>query len=189
MARNGKKNIEEEFFDIDKKSRLANINIEFERPSDIFDVNYHTKKPILSDDFMDWIDSAFDLVPTKYNINISITFKHSEGYTKKELSNIFNENLKLDANSKKSENKSNDVIALTLMGLGLVFIVSYLLVFTIDSNSVLREFILYMSDTFACIFIWEGITLMVIQRYENTAYLKNIEKRFNSIKFNFRDEK
>ena len=58
-------NIEEEFFEIDKEKKLAKISLSFDRVSEIFDLNYISKMPVLSDDFMEWITSAFSIIPSR----------------------------------------------------------------------------------------------------------------------------
>ena len=72
-------NIEEEFFEIDKEKKLAKISLSFDRVSEIFDLNYISKMPVLSDDFMEWITSAFSIIPSRYKIQVSISFGDYEG--------------------------------------------------------------------------------------------------------------
>ena len=69
--------IEEEFFTLDKENNIANISLEFNNPSEIFDLNYVTKTPILNDELTEWIYSIFELVPNRYKINLNICFDSS----------------------------------------------------------------------------------------------------------------
>ena len=85
--------IEEDFFDIDRKKGLAKIKLTFDKVSEIFDINYTTKNPVLSDDFLEWITSAFNIIPSRYKIELSVTFRDYEGYTETQLSDIFWKNI------------------------------------------------------------------------------------------------
>ena len=103
-------NIEKSFFDIDEKTNVAHIILSFDRPSDIFDTNYISGTPVLSDDFMDWIQSAFELVSPKYRIDLTVRFNDMSGYTGEQLSEIFRKNIDLEFKSKLNANRNRNKI-------------------------------------------------------------------------------
>lgn len=82
-------NIEDDFFDIDKEKKVANIVLNFDKPDDIFDLNYNSKIPVLSDDFLDWIASAFRIIPRRYKIKLDVRFRDLQGYDAETLEKIF----------------------------------------------------------------------------------------------------
>ena len=86
-------NVEEEFFEIDKENRIATIRLSFDKVSDIFDDNYITKKPILNGDFMEWIANAFSIIPSRYKIKLSVSFANYEGYSERQLNELFLKNI------------------------------------------------------------------------------------------------
>ena len=95
--------IENRFFDLDETKRLAHIRLRFDAASDLFDVNYLTKQPIINDDFLDWINSAFQMVPASYQIELNIEIGDLEHYTKEDLQSIFHDNILLEHKTKHQE--------------------------------------------------------------------------------------
>ena len=119
--RNRKKNlkdfeeIERSFFDIDEEKGQARIYLHFDRPSDMFDANCLSKTPITSDDFDKWLQTAFEIIPKKYQIALDISFDESEGYTPEALEDIFRKNLLLSAKSLSQSIRARDRIAMGLI--------------------------------------------------------------------------
>lgn len=106
-------NIENDFFELDHENKKALMKLEFEKPSDIFDKNAITKMPFLSDDFLEWVKSAFGYAPKRYKIDLVITFDNLENYSEEELRNIFFKNLILEGKKALEDNGSKNKIALT----------------------------------------------------------------------------
>ena len=120
-------NIEEEFFEIDKEKKLAKISLSFDRVSEIFDLNYISKMPVLSDDFMEWITSAFSIIPSRYKIQVSISFGDYEGYSEQQLNDIFWKNIVLSAKSKRDSQRKRNSIAYGLIAAGIVLFAGMIL--------------------------------------------------------------
>ena len=177
-------NIESEFFDIDKEKKQAFIKLSFNKPSDIFDINFISKKPVLSDDFMDWIRSCYNLVPRKYKINLDVEFEDMEEYDDETLKDIFVKNIMLEAKSLQEKNKSRNNVGWVLTGMGLVFLLSMIFIeFLWKEESLLRTIFAYVSDILATVTLWEALTLLVVERYENRMEKQDLALRFHSISF------
>lgn len=180
--------IEEEFFDIDENQKKATINLRFNAPSDIFDINYISKKPVLSDDFLDWIKSAFDIIPAKYKINLDVSFSDMQGYSAEELNDIFKKNMMLEYKTSRSKRKSRNNIAFTLMGIGVLFFIGMILISNLwVSDSILQKIFTYVSDICTTVTFWEALTILVVENHENRVYSLNLLERFSSIKFHAED--
>ncbi|MBE6529434.1 MAG: hypothetical protein E7680_02380 [Ruminococcaceae bacterium] len=178
------KNIEDCFFEIDKESKIAKIVLEFSRPEDIFDQNYVTKQPILSDDFLEWIGSAFKLVSSKYKIDLSIRFDDLGAYTGEELQDIFCKNIDLEFKSRFSENQKRNRVAYGLIGIGLLFFVGMLLIRNLwQSESIWRDIFIYVSDIATTVTFWEAMTILVVEQKEKREFLFDLASRFTSIHF------
>ena len=176
--------IEEEFFDIDENQKKATIKLRFNAPSDIFDVNYLSKKPVLSDDFLDWIKSAFDIIPAKYKINLDVSFTDMQGYSAEELNDIFKKNMMLEYKTSRSKRKSRNNIAFTLMGIGALFFIVMLFIEHLwVSDSILQKIFVYVSDICTTVTFWEALTILVVENHESRVYSLNLLERFSSIKF------
>lgn len=177
-------NIEDSFFDIDKNKKTAKITLEFEKPEDIFDVNYISKTPVLSDDFMEWIKSAFELVSSKNKIDLTIRFDDMGKYSEEELSGIFKRNMELEFKSQYAQNRQRNRVALSLFGIGVVFFLIMLLIDRLwDSSSVWKDIFVYTSDIATTVTLWEALTILVVEQREKRAYLKNLGTRFSAIRF------
>lgn len=176
--------IESDFFDVDKSSETAKIELQFDCPDEIFDTNYVVKTPVLSDDFMDWLRSAFTLVSPVYKIVLTVRFKDMQGYKEEELRRIFTKNIELEFKSRYKENRLKNRIAYSLIGIGLVFFLAMLTVNHFwSSESVWKEIFVYISDIATTVTFWEAMTILVVQQRENRAYLKNLATRFSNIRF------
>lgn len=177
-------NIEKSFFDIDEKTNVAHIILSFDRPSDIFDTNYISGTPVLSDDFMDWIQSAFELVSPKYRIDLTVRFNDMSGYTGEQLSEIFRKNIDLEFKSKLNANRNRNKIAVGLVGIGVTFFIAMMLISRLwDTDSVWKEIFIYISDIATTVTFWEAMTILVVEQKEKRSYLRNLKHRFSAIAF------
>lgn len=177
-------NIEQDFFEIDKKKKVARIVLDFEKPSDIFDTNYVSKIPVLSDDFLDWIDSAFRIIPKKYKIKLDICFDDMEGFDAAGLEKIFAKNMLLEHRSKVSARKRERNLAWSLIGLGMLLLFStiFLNLFW-QEESIRHEIILYVLDIASTVTFWEAFTILIVKRQEIFGDQKDLISRFASISF------
>ena len=176
--------IDESFFEIDRSSNTAAIVLDFERPEDIFDTTYVSKIPVLSDDFLEWIGSAFELVSPAYNIDLTIRFDDMGDYSEKELSEIFDKNIDLEFKRKFTANSKRNLIAYSLMGVGVVFFMFMLIINHLwESESIWKEIFSYISDIATTVTFWEAMTILVVEQKENRAYMKNLRTRFSAIRF------
>lgn len=176
--------VEEEFFTIDKEHKIAKISLSFHKVSDVFDVNYVTKMPVLSDDFLDWFSGAFQLIPARYKIEFSVTFNDYEGYGKEQLNDIFWKNIMLDVKSKRDAQKRRNSIAYSLIAVGVAFFIGMLITeFSWKTDSVAKIIFSYVSDIATTVAFWEALTILIVERRENRSYLKNINKRFAGVRF------
>ena len=178
------KRIEEEFFTLDKENNIANISLEFNNPSEIFDLNYVTKTPILNDELTERIYSIFELVPNRYKINLNICFDSLEGYKEEELLDIFKKNILLEYKKLINSQHRQRRIALSFLGSGiLVLIITLLLTFLWKDVGVLKDFIAYILDVIVYVVMWEAVTILVVDSRERNFKIKNAIKRFNKITF------
>lgn len=176
------KNIEKEFFEIDETEKLAKVNLHFDKVSDILDKNYLSKTPVFSDEFNDWILSALNLIPSKYKIDLKISFDDYENYDKDELNKVFGKNILLDAKSKLSEVKSRNKIGFIFMGMGFFFLISMILITHLwTSEGLLKTIFSYVADILATVTFWEALSILVLQGRERRLEYKNL-MRFLSVK-------
>lgn len=176
--------IEEDFFEIDKETKIAHVKLIFEKPSDIFDLNYISKLPVLSDDFLDWIGSAFQLIPLKYKIELTVEFNDLEGWDEERLSDVFKKNIMLEHRAVKSREKKKNIIACGLIGIGAVMFIAMILISRLwQADSLLKDIFFYLSDIATTVAFWEAMYILVVERGESGFHRKSLVYRFASIKF------
>ncbi len=177
-------NIENEFFELDHENKKALMKLEFEKPSDIFDKNAITKMPVLSDDFFEWFKSAFGYAPKRYKIDLVITFDNLENYSEEELKNIFFKNLILEGKKALEDNGSKNKIALSLIGIGILFLVGMILLKGLwTDGGIFGEIVSYIFDIATTVTIWEALTILIVENKEKRDLAKNFIKKFDSISF------
>ena len=175
--------IEEEFFEIDKSEDRAVVRLEFDCVSDVFDINYMSKTPVMSDDFLDWVQSAFSIIPPKYKIDLDISFGDTEGYTEDELADIFRKNILLEYRTVYIKTAKKNRIAFGLIGIGLAFFSVMMLMTRLwQTESIWRDVFVYVSDIATTVTFWEAVIILVVENKENRAYRRDLERRFDNIR-------
>lgn len=82
-------NIEDKFFDINAADQIATIYLQYDKVSDLFNPNYKAKQPIFNGDLLEMIKSIFQSIPSHHKLSLDIQIDDPEGYTDKELLNLF----------------------------------------------------------------------------------------------------
>lgn len=176
--------IEEDFFELDKESKIATINLEFSKPSDIFDINAITKTPMLSDDFLDWIHTTFEYAPRKYKLDLNISFEDLENYKVEQLEDIFKKNIGLEFKRIERKVLSKNRIAYVLICVGLLFLIGMILMESFwNEGGTIKTIISYIFDIMTTVTFWEAMTILVVESVERRKAMQSIAKRFNKITF------
>lgn len=177
-------NVESDFFELDDKSKTAYMRLKFDKPSDIFDTNAITKLPVFSDDFLDWLKSAFDFAPKKYKIELEIRFNDMQGYDDKSLQEIFRKNMMLEFKKNESKARAKDRIAYSLIAIGVVFFVAMMLITSLWKNGgLLKDIFSYVADIATTVAFWEAMCILVVENKERRSYMANLVGRFSKISF------
>ena len=160
------------------------MHLGFDKPSDIFDLNSKTKLPVLSDDFMEWIASAFDYAPKKYNIDLDVTFTDMEGFDNDTLQAVFKKNMMLEFKKNESKARTKNNIAFSLIGIGVMFFITMILINNLWINGgFIKDIFKYVADIATTVTFWEAMTILVVENKERRSYMKNLIERFSSIRF------
>ena len=176
--------IEDDFFDLDKVNKIADMKLEFKKPTDIFDINSISKMPILSDDFISWIASSFDMAPQGYKINLEVSFDDLEGYDNDTLKNIFRKNMMLEFKKTREKAHTKNLIAFSLIGIGVIFFIAMFLIVNLwENGGVAKDIFTYIADIATTVTFWEAMTILVVENKERRSYMKNLYSRFSNIEF------
>lgn len=138
---------------------------------------------------MEWIASAFNIIPSRYKIEISVSFGDYEGYTEQQLNDIFWKNIVLDAKGKRDHQKKRNSIAYGLIAVGVAFFIGMLLTeIRWQTESVMKIIFSYISDIATTVAFWEAMTILIVERREQRSYLLAVEKRFSGVTFENRQD-
>ena len=184
------KNIDSEFFEIDSEKKEVNMVLEYQKPSDIFDQNAITKIPMLSDDFISWLQESFEYAPRNHKINLDITFDDLEGYTEEELQTILRKNFVLEAHRVLKATSLKNNIAFLLIGIGVLAFIAMLVITNLWIDDTLaKQIFSYISDIAVTVTFWEAMTILIVENAEKTNYYKNLAKGYNKITFHKKHDK
>ena len=176
--------VEREFFDIDDENKRTNFNLEFSSPEDIFDPNLKSGVPALSDDFVEWLKEALEYSPKKYKIDLNVTFDDLGEYTEEELKFIFQKNMMLEYKKMKRNEFSKNRLAYSLIGVGIVLLISTFTILSMWKNiGLIYEIFSYILDIATTVVFWEALTILLVEGRERKFYLKQIITRFDKVVF------
>lgn len=180
--------VEREFFDIDDENKRTNFNLEFSSPEDIFDPNLKLGVPALSDDFVEWLKEALEYSPKKYKIDLNVTFDDLGEYTEEELKFIFQKNMMLEYKKMKRNEFSKNRLAYSLIGVGIVLLISTFTILSMWKNiGLIYEIFSYILDIATTVVFWEALTILLVEGRERKFYLKQIITRFDKVVFKKKD--
>ena len=176
--------IEENFFALDKENKIAHIDLEFGSPKDIFDSNVVGKTPMLNDDFMEWLTTALEYTPRRYKLDLSIHFDEMDGYEEEALTDAFKKNMMLEFIRIERKVHSKNKIAYLLIGLGLAFLLSMILIESLwQEESVAHTIFTYIFDIATTVTLWEALTILVVETFERRKEMRFFVKTLNEVTF------
>lgn len=176
-------NIEDKFYDINTSDQIVTIYLQYDKVSDLFNPNYKSKQPIFNGDLLEMIKSIFQSIPSHHKLSLDIQIDDAEGYTDKELLDLFIDNILLAYKIKHREINRRNKTAIRLVLIGLFFLVMMLTAGHIwPDKGLAHDIFFYVSDIAATVTIWEALTITIIQIHENRLYEGSLLMRFEGIK-------
>lgn len=174
--------IEDKFFDINAADQIATIYLQYDKVSDLFNPNYKAKQPIFNGDLLEMIKSIFQSIPSHHKLSLDIQIDDAEGYSEKELLDLFIDNIILAYKVKHREINRRNKTAIRLVLIGLFFLVMMLTAGHIwPDKGLAHDIFFYVSDIAATVTIWEALTITIIQIHENRLYESSLLMRFEGI--------
>ena len=176
--------IEKEFFEKDDTTKVAKVLLEYDSPEDIFNTNFKTTTPMLDSDFIDMVSGTFDVISDDHKIDFTILFQDMGGYSEAELKEIFHKNFDLRIKKALKEKNQRNQLAYILIIVGIVFFCFMILLSRLwVTESIWKEIFIYIADIATTVTFWEAMTILVVERRENAAYVKELSKSNLSLHF------
>ena len=177
-------NIEDEFFKLDHESKIAHVELNYDKPSALFDKDVITKIPMMSDDFFSSLIWAFDYLPENYKLDITISFNDLDGYSDEQLLELFEKNLAMEIKSRKRVGRRNEMSAFILCLVGIAFIlISVLVERNWNSEGIGKLIVSYILDIAATVPFWGAMDIYIIEKSERRKKQAEIIRRFRNIEF------
>lgn len=144
---------------------------------------------MLNDDFVDWVDRSFDMVPDRYKVDLSVTFDDLEGYTEVELYDICTINLEHEVKIQAREVSRYNRLALALCGVGLLLLIAFILVTALwEGDSTIKTIVTFQLEILATVPFWGAVDVYFIQNGAVRRRARSLAKRFHAISFHRKDE-
>ncbi|MCR5741920.1 MAG: hypothetical protein K6G38_05650 [Gammaproteobacteria bacterium] len=176
--------IESEFFEIDKEKRIGYVTLKLDNANDMFDNEYISKKPIISEKFNDLITNSFELIPDKYNLDITVSIKDLNGHVEEELKKIYEDNIFLNLKKLQKEIKIKNVTGISLIIAGTISFIAMMLIkrFWVTSDFI-HEIFFYILDIATTVLFWEAAGLTLVDSKKTRKKYKSTYFRLSNIKF------
>ena len=176
--------VHDDFFQLDRQQKLARIDMEFNTPSEIFSPVVQSGIPMMSEDFLAQLFNAFDYIPDRYKLDISVTFRDLEGYSEERLNEIFRKNIMLALRTlvQKTRRQNRLVLILCLIGLVFILLSAWLNRLWTDEGTG-KDIVFFILDIVATVPFWGAMDIYLVDGSRRRKTAANIRKRFNSITF------
>lgn len=180
----------EQYFDVDNENKIVTVHVHFDSVEQLFN-NYRVvksgKKPLISNEVSEKLEQILERIPKRYKLNLEISIDDYNQFSKEQLKQIVYENLLMKKFSYRIKIQKNYHQAFILGGIGVLFLVlnivgQFLHWFgPIDGifNLIMSKFI----DIAAWVFIWEAVTISLLESTEHRGLLKALDKKINDIIF------
>ena len=131
---------------------------------------------------------ALEYSPKKYKIDLNVTFDDLGEYTEEELKFIFQKNMMLEYKKMKRNEFSKNRLAYSLIGVGIVLLISTFTILSMWKNiGLIYEIFSYILDIATTVVFWEALTILLVEGRERKFYLKQIITRFDKVVFKKKD--
>lgn len=170
----------DKYYDLNKDKKLVRFHLSYENLGEALELSfnntYRFKKEIIEQ-----IDEQLNDIPKDYKCDLKISFKEKID-SKTVVDSFYDELSFINYHNRNNNNRKHLTIAiLFLSGLILLLLNLFLNNHTLFTDVVLNESVNWVIDTFACVLIWEGFTLLFLIYYNEEIPAVKIVKRINSL--------
>ena len=182
--------IDDTFFEIDEKEKIAKIVLKYEKPEDILDRTCVSEIPLLRLETLGYFRNIFGKVSPKYKVDLTLRFDDFSDYTEEQLFDRLKKNMAIELKSRMSASRSRDKLAYGFIAAG---VLSFLLMFLVrcvwNSETVWNELFFYLFDIITTVSLYQAVTILGLERKEKLAVVKNLHDSFSAIHFEIGERK
>ena len=160
---------DDDIFECDKDGR-AIIEVGAENYDDIFSPYCYKGGDTLSLELVEYLKKQSGTIPLDYDLNIRFNVKNADEQKRKEIQMAVKENYEIDVLGIEQKIRGLNIMAFSLISLGVLFMVAYLILINFVPISAT-----YLIDILAWVFIWEGVRAFMMDKNElKIAELKSL---------------
>lgn len=178
-------NVLKKIYDIDETKRLVTVSLHYEKASEILQQDLsEINKPVLKDDILEIIDQISKTLPIDFKIDLKIKINDYEGYDPKLIASSFKTLAQIHSFKTTRERKNSWLKAALFALIGVAILILYDVLddsksFGVDlTGRVLK----YVVDAFACVTIWQSMTVVALVHPDIIEQNKRILMSFNSFR-------
>lgn len=174
------------YYPVDEKEHLVIVRLSYPRASDLFDENIGREEaPLLKTDLFHEIEEVVDDIPIGYRVEVHLRIDDYEDYTPKEIAENISDTMELNHFKGEHNRRKKWVTSafLVIVGILILFLMGYGnsegWFGTGESASLISEVL----DIAAWVFIWEAVTILLVEPSENFVSRIGYIGRIDSFRF------
>ena len=133
---------------------------------------------------MEFVHKSFYLAPSKYKVDLTVSFDDFEGYTDEDLYSIFKKNMVLSTKGIVKEMRMQDMLALSLCVLGFIIIFISILVSRLwKEGGLAKEIVAFLLEILSTVPFWSACDIYFVGNGAFRRKGRNYAKRFHGAHF------
>ena len=181
--------LERNYF-LDDEKGILTIPFHFERLEDFLDTNIG-KSLQLKGALRESLSSIFPQVPFFYDVVLKIEIKDSQGHPEEECKQAVEDGLFFGIQGYQRRLRGKSLLSLIFLIVGVLTLIAMILVQALlfkGKSNVTSDIVNEVLDIIAWVFIWESATLFFIERYEDKAAFRSMQKKIQKIEIHLLDK-
>ena len=176
------------YYDIDFEKRLINLELVYDKVSDMIDDDIvTTKKIVFKNEILQRVSEILDTFPLEFKVNLTFKINDYEGHDPDEVVESFKDCLEMFHYSIHREKSFRllEAVILALVSVGILFLRKFVL-----DNGVIGDDNLTseMLDITAWVFLWQAVTVLFLTPNEFREISFKILTRLNVVSLYKKDE-
>ena len=178
----------EKYHEVDYENRTIDLELQYEKISDILENDISTKKyPKFKREVLERASEVIDTFPIDFKVNLKLKIDDLEGYKIDEVMDSFKDSLEMFHYATYKEKNKKWILAaiFTIVSVFLLFFK----IFAGKNNMISEDGVVYeVLDIIAWVFLWEAVTVIFLSPGELREISMKLSRRLVSISFLNKDD-
>ncbi len=178
----------EKYHEVDYENRTIDLELQYEKISDILETDISTKKyPKFKREVLERASEVIDTFPIDFKVNLKLKIDDLEGYKIDEVMDSFKDSLEMFHYATYKEKNKKWILAaiFTIVSVFLLFFK----IFAGKNNMISEDGVVYeVLDIIAWVFLWEAVTVIFLSPGELREISMKLSRRLVSISLLNKDD-